>query len=149
MAVAKRLPEFRQDIADQFMQASNTMKGLPGFLGIRIVEITPGRLRAEMEVTPQLLTPIGNMHGGVLAAVCDHVLGCVCYSHMAPGQWAATTEFKLNLLAPVTGGLLAAEAEIISMTKATAVVRIDVDNDGRACCAAQGTVLIRDPKPAK
>jgi len=28
------------------------------------------------------------------------------------------------------------------------VVRIDVTNEGRACCAAQGTVLIRDPRPA-
>jgi uncharacterized protein (TIGR00369 family) len=84
----------------------------------------------------------------VLSAVCDHVLGCVCYPHMKRGQWAATTEFKLNLLAPVTKGTVAAEAEIVSLTRATAVVRIQVENEGRLAAIAQGTVLIRDPKPA-
>ena len=87
------------------------------------------------------------MHGGVLAALCDHVLGCVCYPHMKPGQWAATTEFKINYLAPVSQGLVVAEAEIVSMTRTTAVVRIEVLNDDRIAYIAQGTVLVRDPKP--
>jgi len=147
MAITAKLPEFNQEIADAFMDASNSMAGLPDFLGVRIVHAEPSMIRAEMPVTEQLLTPIGNMHGGVLAALCDHVLGCVCYPHMKKGQWAATTEFKLNLLAPVSTGIVVAEATLISMTKSTAVVRIDVSNEGRACCAAQGTVLIRDPRP--
>jgi uncharacterized protein (TIGR00369 family) len=93
-----------------------------------------------------LLTPFGNLHGGVMAAVCDHVLGCVCYPHMKRGQWAATTEFKLNYLAAVSAGTLVAEAEIVSMTRSTAVVRIEVTNGERIACIAQGTVLVRDPK---
>lgn len=148
MSNTAKLPEFNAEIAKAFIASSNAMTGLPEFLGIRITQVEPGKLVAEMEVAPRLLTPIGNMHGGVLAAVCDHVLGCVCYPHMRKGQWAATTEFKLNLLAPVSGGKLTAEATLVTMTKSTAVVRIDVNNDGRPCCAAQGTVLIRDPKPA-
>lgn len=147
MALTIKLPEFNREIADAFIGASNSMTGLPEFLGVQIVHVEPGMIRAEMPVTEKLLTPIGNMHGGVLAAVCDHVLGCVCYPHMKKGQWAATTEFKLNLLAPVTEGTVVAEARLISMTKSTAVVRIDVSNEGRVCCAAQGTVLIRDPRP--
>jgi acyl-coenzyme A thioesterase PaaI-like protein len=43
---------------------------------------------------------------------------------------------------------VAAEAEIVSLTRATAVVRIQVENEGRLAAIAQGTVLIRDPKPA-
>jgi 1,4-dihydroxy-2-naphthoyl-CoA hydrolase len=147
MALAIKLPDFNQEIADAFIGASNSMTGLPEFLGVQIVHAEPGMIRAEMPVTEKLLTPIGNMHGGVLAAICDHVLGCVCYPHMKKGQWAATTEFKLNLLAPVTEGTVVAEARLVSMTKSTAVVRIDVSNEGRVCCAAQGTVLIRDPRP--
>jgi len=68
---------------------------------------------------------------------------------MQSGQWAATTEFKLNLLSPVSSGTVVAEARIIAMTRSTAVVRIDVENDGRACGAAQGTVLIMQPRPPK
>jgi len=137
---------FDASVAKGFIDASKKLEGLPGFLGVEFVEFEPGHLRAELDVRPELLTPFGNMHGGVLAAVCDHVLGCVCYPHMKPGQWAATTEFKVNYLAPVITGSVVVDAEIISMTRATAVVRIGVRNAERLACIAQGTVLIRDPK---
>ena len=135
-------------IAAAFLEANEKLWGLPAFLGVRFTEFKPGVLRAALEVRDELLTPFKNLHGGVLSAACDHVLGCVCYPHMKRGQWAATTEFKLNLLAPVTQGRLTIEAEIVSLTRATAVVRIQVENEGRLACIAQGTVLIRDPKPA-
>jgi 1,4-dihydroxy-2-naphthoyl-CoA hydrolase len=82
----------------------------------------------------------------VLAALCDHLLGCVCYPHMKPGQWAATTEFKLNYLAPVSEGAVVAEATIVALTRSTAVVRIEARNGERTACIAQGTVLIREAK---
>src|SRR4029453_1467848 len=147
--MAETLAErFDPEVAAGFVRANDKLTGLPKFLGLRIVDVGPGTLRAEMEVRDELLTPFKNVHGGVISAVCDHVLGCVCYPVMKRGQWAATTEFKLNLLAPVTEGKLSAEAEILSLTRATAVVRIQVENEGRLACVAQGTVLIRDPKPA-
>ena len=120
--------------------------GIDAWLGIRIEEVWAGGLRAVVPVRPDLLTFIGNMHGGVLAALCDHLLGTVCYPVMARGSWAATTEFKINYLAPVTGGDLIGTANIESLTKSTAVVRIEVTNDGRTVCLAQGTVLVKAPK---
>ncbi len=125
--------------------------GLMGFLGIRHTESGAGFLTAELEVREDLLTPFGTAHGGVVSALVDHALGSVMYAVMEKGQWAATTEFKLNLLRPVREGSVAARAEIISMSRRTAVVRIDVtnrvgDDDGRLCAAAQGTVSIQDPK---
>ncbi len=120
--------------------------GLPAFLDIHHSSVGPGTLTARIETRPELMTPFGNLHGGVLAALCDHVLGTVCYPVIPRGAWAATTEFKVNYLAPVTSGALQATATIVSMTKRTAVVRIDVVNDGRPVCMAQGTVLIMAPK---
>lgn len=86
------------------------------------------------------------MHGGVLSAFCDHMLGCVCYPAMKPGQWAATTEFKINLTAPVTQGVVEARAEIVNMSRTQAVVRLDLTNEGRVVAMAQGTVTVRDPR---
>ena len=62
------------------------------------------------------------------------------------GAWVATTEFKLNLLRPVSSGVCVAVAEIISLTKRSGVARIDITNDGKGVCAAQGTVTIVLPK---
>ena len=120
--------------------------GLMGYLGIRHVSFGPGTMVAELDVREELLTPFGTAHGGVVSALADHVLGSVMYPVMESGQWAATTEFKLNLLRPVRDGVVRAEAIVISMSRRTAVVRIDVTNGDRLCAAAQGTVSIQDPR---
>ena len=137
---------YDEKVAKGIARGHEKAGGLPGFLGIRIVDYWAGGLRGEVEVRDELLTPFKNLHGGVLAAIVDHMLGTVCYPVMPPGAWAATTEFKLNYLAPITEGTLSATSQIVSMTKRTAVVRIEVTNDDRLCCAAQGTVLIMLPK---
>jgi len=121
-------------------------RGIDGFLGVVVTSIEPGRLVAEMEVTADLITGMKTMHGGCLSAMCDHVLGVVMYPVMPSGYWAATTEFKINLLAPVTTGVCRATSEIIAITKRMAVVRIDIENEGRLVAAAQGTCTIVAPK---
>ena len=128
--------------------ANQAMPGLPAYLGIRLVEFGPGRLVAEMDVRDELKTHIGNLHGGVMAGLVDHVLGVVAYPLMQRGAWAATTEFKLNYLAPVSEGTLRAESQVVSMTRTTAIVRVEVSNGARLACIAQGTLLLRAPKPA-
>ena len=138
---------FDQRVADGLVRAHEKGEGLPGYLGIRLTETWPGGMRAEVAVRDDLLNPFGNLHGGVLAALCDHVLGTVCYPVIPPGAWAATTEFKVNLLAPVRDGMLRARSEVLALTKRTAVVRIDVSNNDRIVGLAQGTVTISLPKP--
>ncbi len=123
--------------------------GIDGFLGLEITKVEPGKLICQMPVIEKLMTPMGNMHGGCLSALCDHVLGTVMYPVMPPGYWAATTEFKINLLAPVTGGVCVATSEIISMSKRLAVVRIEIENEGRMVAVAQGTCTIVAPKAPK
>ena len=117
--------------------------GIDGCLGTRVVEMEAGRLVVEFDVGDEHLTFIGNMHGGCLAALCDHCLGVVLYPVMPPGSWAATTEFKVNYLRPVSGGTCRATAVIESMTKRSAVVTIRVENEGRLAAIAQGTCTVK------
>jgi uncharacterized protein (TIGR00369 family) len=137
---------YSQKLMDTFLELES-QTGITDFLGVRFTEGGPGRLVAEMEVRPELVTMIGNLHGGVVAVLIDHVLGSVMYPVMPRGWWAATTEYKINNLAPVRGGTLRAEANVVAMTRSTSVVRIDVTNDGRLVSIAQGTCLLREPKP--
>ena len=139
-------PQYDARTAAGLQGSAAAAGGLAAFLAIEHIEVGAGTLHARVAVRDDLLTPFGNLHGGVLAALCDHVLGTVLYPVIPRGAWAATTEFKINYLAAVTTGLLDARAQIISLTKRTAVVRIDVENEGRLACAAQGTVLVVAPK---
>ena len=138
--------QFNEQIAQRFIGPATGQGGIVEFLGFEITAASPGKMEGQFVVRDELITHIGNMHGGVLSAFCDHMLGCVCYPAMQKGQWAATTEFKINLTAPVSKGVVTAKAEIINMTRTMAVVRIDVENEGRICAMAQGTCTIRDPK---
>lgn len=137
---------FNEDVANRFMKPSKGAGGIVDFLGFELTGASQGRMTGRFQVRTDLLTGFGNMHGGVLSAFCDHLLGCVCYPAMQKGQWAATTEFKINLTAPVSKGEVTGEAEIVHMTKSMAVIRINVHNEGRLCAMAQGTCTIRDPR---
>ncbi len=131
------------------VRAHDAPGGLPGYLGIRFESLTAGRLVATMPVRDELVTPMGAVHGGVMAGFVDHTLGCVLYPLMKRGQWAATTEFKLNYLRAVKSGTLTAEATVLTMGRRSAVVRVDVSNDGKLACVAQGTLLVSDPPTSK
>jgi uncharacterized protein (TIGR00369 family) len=139
---------YNEAVADAMLAgAVGQAGGLPEFLGLRTVAVGPGTMTAEIDVRPDLLNPFGSLHGGVLSALVDHVLGAVLYPLIPPGTWAATTEFKLNLIAPVREGTLSARSEVIAMSRRTAVVRIDATVGDRIVGAAQGTVTITEPKP--
>ncbi|MCZ7531156.1 MAG: PaaI family thioesterase [Acidimicrobiia bacterium] len=120
--------------------------GLSSFLGFRHTELTAGRLVVEMDARDELKNPFGSLHGGCLSALVDHCLGMVFYPMIPKGAWVATTEFKLNLMKPVTSGTCVAVTEVVALTKRSGVARIDISNDGSAVCAAQGTVTIVPPR---
>lgn len=134
------------DLARSIADASSAGGGLPEYLGVRTTEVGPGVMTAELQVRPELLNPFGSLHGGVIAALADHVLGAVLYPVIPHGSWAATTQLNMNFTAPVSEGTLVARSEIIALTKRTAVVRIDIHNDDRLAGAAQGTVTITIPR---
>lgn len=141
---------FDEQIAKAMLQnnysGNQTGGGLPAYLGITTDSVGPGRLTCGLTVTDELLNPFGAAHGGVVSALIDHALGAVCFPVIPRGSWPATQEFKLNFTAPARPGAMTAEAQIVSLSKRTAIVRIDVLNEGRLVCAAQGTVAIMPPK---
>ena len=142
-------PEFERYDPDIAAALSDTslQGGLPAYLQVRTDEVGPGQMTCSLVVRDELRNPFGTIHGGVLAALVDHVLGAVLYPVIPPGAWAATTEFKVNLTRPVREGTLQATARIATLGRRTAVVQVEVDNDGRLAGLAQGTVTVVPPRP--
>lgn len=137
---------YNEQIAAGILEFGNALGGLPAYLGIEFTDVTPGNLKARAELREELITPSGNVHGGALAAILDHVTGTVVYPLMPEGCWGATTELKLNYVAPVQAGVLDAEARVLAMTRRSAVVRGELVAAGRLICAAQGTITIVQPR---
>lgn len=140
---------YDDSIARGMLDVGSGAGGLPSYLGIEHVRFEPGRFFATATIAPELLTPFGNAHGGVTAAIVDHVTGVVVYPLMQRGQWAATTEIKVNYLAPLRAETIDAEASVVAMTKRSAVVRCELyrrDERRRVLAAAQATLTIVDPR---
>jgi uncharacterized protein (TIGR00369 family) len=139
---------YNPQIAESFLKAgkSSGAGGLPEYLGIELVKFEPAKLWAKATIRDDLLTPFGNAHGGVVAAIVDHVTGVVVYPLMKPGQWAATTEIKTNYIAPVKAGTVECEASVLAMTNRSAIVRAELYFGERLAAAAQATLTIVDPR---
>jgi 1,4-dihydroxy-2-naphthoyl-CoA hydrolase len=146
--VAPTLHErYDPEIAARFLAGGNAgAGGLPGYLGLELVKFDVAKLWARATIREELLTPFGTAHGGVVAAIVDHVTGVVVYPLMKPGQWAATTEIKTNYIAPVKAGLVECEATVLAMTNRSAIVRAELYFGERMAAAAQATLTIVDPR---
>jgi 1,4-dihydroxy-2-naphthoyl-CoA hydrolase len=142
----RNFEHFDEKMAAGMLHPTTDLGGLPNYLAIRHTELSAGRLVAEMDAREELLTPFGSLHGGCLSALVDHCLGVVFYPVIPRGAWVATTEFKLNLIKPVSAGICRATAQVLALAKRSGVARIDVVNDDQLVCAAQGTVTIVLPK---
>ena len=138
---------FDEKIAERMLKDGHKWGGgLPQYLGIELVRFEPGKLWCRANVGDDLLTPMGNLHGGAVAAIVDHVTGVVMYPLMPSGYWAATTEIKTNYIAALKAGVLETESTVIAMTNRSAVVRGEVYAEGRLAAAAQATLTIVAPR---
>jgi uncharacterized protein (TIGR00369 family) len=140
---------FDQALADQMLDPvlNTNSNGLPDYLGLRLVDAGPGTATAEIDVKPELLQSFGAVHGGVMATLIDHVLGASIFPSVPRGTWPATLEFKLNYLAAVREGTMRAVGEVITLRRRTAVVQVEVTNDGKPVAIALCTISLNPPKP--
>ena len=116
-------------------------------LGVRRTLMAGGRARFEVTVGPQHLNPHGIVHGGVVYSLVDYAMGGALTSRLAPGERCATLEIKINYLAPVAAGLLAAEAGVVDRTARVGVLDARVHTGaGELVALATGTFYIQSAK---
>jgi uncharacterized protein (TIGR00369 family) len=95
--------------------------GLVAHLGIELLEVTPERVLARLEMKPALATVGGSIHGGTLMAFADTVGAAGTVANLEEGQRTATLESKTNFIAPCRSGHVRAEAKPIHKGKRTQV----------------------------
>ena len=84
MADTSSFEHFDERIAQGLISANQALTGLPQFLDAQIVAITPGTLKASVAVRPELLTPFGSLHGGVMAALSEATVAAWISSITSP-----------------------------------------------------------------
>lgn len=103
---------------------------LPGLLGVDIIEIAPGRLRARLPVRPELLAPNGYLHAGTVVSFADTCAGYGCIASLPEGASSFTTiDLASNFLGTARSGVILAEATMRHGGRTTQVWDVTVTHE--------------------
>jgi 1,4-dihydroxy-2-naphthoyl-CoA hydrolase len=126
-----------------------SLSGLfPEKLGLRFLEVSKDSLRAEIEVTRDLCTMPGRMHGGALMAFADTLGAYGTVLNLPAGHSTTTIESKTNFFsAGVEGRRVIATTTPIHRGRSTMVwqTRIERD-DGRLVALITQTQMVLEPR---
>ena len=117
---------------------------LPEHLGVRLVSVAPDLIVAEIDVTRNLCTAPGLMHGGAIMAFAD-TLGAVGTSaNLPPGAGTTTIESKTNFFrGGVEGTTLRGECRPMHRGRRTQVWQTTILNpDGKLVAQVTQTQMV-------
>ncbi|WP_135467546.1 hotdog fold thioesterase [Crenalkalicoccus roseus] len=121
---------------------------LPGLLGIRLLEIGPDFVRAEMPVDERHIQPFGILHGGA-SVVLAETIGSFCGVMALPeGQAVVGAEVSASHLAPVRrGDSVQALCRPLRLGRTLQVWEIALRRgDGALTCVCRLTVAVREAR---
>ena len=109
---------------------------LPGLMGMKLMEVTPERILASMEVRPDLCTVGEILHGGALMAFADTLGGIATFINMEKGARTTTIESKTNFLGAMpVGTRITGECIPLHRGKTTMVWQTHVKSENGKLCA--------------
>jgi uncharacterized protein (TIGR00369 family) len=73
-------------------------------LGFGWVSVEPGKVVFELTPAEFHYNPIGSVHGGVYATVCDSACGCAVHSMLPAGAYYTSQDLAIRFIRPVTAG---------------------------------------------
>ena len=121
------------------------MPPVADLLGWQLDEVDPaaGTITVTFEARPEFANPMGNIQGGILAAMLDDTMGPALVATLPPGQFAPTLEMKVSYFAPAKVGPLWGHGRVVQAGRTNAFVEADlVDTDGTLIARASATVRI-------
>ena len=119
-------------------------------LGLRLVEVSEGRVVFAGTAAETFYNGLGVAHGGFAATMLDSALGCAINTVMPAGRLFTTLELKINYTRPLRRevGDVRCEAAVIhaGMRTATSEGRI-VDASGKIYAHGTTTCIVIDSSP--
>jgi uncharacterized protein (TIGR00369 family) len=112
-------------------------------LGMRFLEVSSDRVRAELDVREELCTVPGVMHGGAIMAFADTLGGVATSLNLPPGAGTTTIESKTNFLAAArTGQKVSGECVPLHKGKQTLVWQTRVTVEDRVIALVTQTQVV-------
>lgn len=118
----------------------------PGRMGVRLTELAPERVVAQMEVRPDLCTAGGILHGGAYMAFADTLGAVGTIVNLPEGKRTTTTDSSTKFIAGARVGTTVTGTSVaLHRGRTTQVWQTSVTNaDGKLCAVVTQTQLVLD-----
>ena len=99
-------------------------------LGWKALEAEPdsGRIRVQFEATRDFTNPMGNVQGGILAAMRDDTMGPALATTFEKDEFAPTLELKINFIRPARPGILIGTGRVVHRGGTVAYLQGELHN---------------------
>jgi uncharacterized protein (TIGR00369 family) len=143
---SRELPgvEFLSSIANGTLPAPP----IAATLDFTITTVQPGKVVFELTPAEFHYNPIGSVHGGVAATLCDSACGCAVQSMLPAGSYYVSQDLSVKFLRPVlaTTGRLRCEGTVTHLGSRTALAQAQlISEDGKLHAHATSSCLIFRP----
>ena len=123
----------------------------PGLMGVRLMEVTPERVVASMEVRPDLCTTGNVLHGGAIMAFADTLGAIGTIANLPKDARTTTIESKTNFIGPaMVGTTVRAECVAIHRGRRTMVWQTRVTSEnGKLLAVVTQTQMVLPSETSK
>ena len=129
------------------VRASFARQKAMDLIGARLAVVEPGYTEITLPYRPELTQQKSYVHGGILGMIADSACGYAAYSLMPATSSLVTVEYKINILAPARGDLLA-RGQVIRPGRTLTVARGEIFTaDGMHVASMQQTLMMLADTP--
>ena len=111
-------------------------------IGASLAAVEAGTSEIRLPYREDLTQQKGFVHGGIIGMIADSACGYAAYSLMPPSASLVTVEYKMNILAPARGPLVA-RGTVVKAGRTLTVARAEVyAEDGTHVASMQQTLMM-------
>ena len=112
------------------------------FIGACLTVVEAGHVEIALPFRADLTQQKGYVHGGILGMIADSACGYSAFSLMPADCSLVTVEYKINILTPALGSLVA-KGEVVKAGRTLTVARAEVySDDGKHVATMQQTLMM-------
>jgi uncharacterized protein (TIGR00369 family) len=111
-------------------------------IGATLSAVEAGATEISLPYRDDLTQQKGFVHGGIIGMIADSAAGYAAYSLMPASASLVTVEYKMNILAPARGALVA-KGKVVKAGRTLTVARAEVyAQDGTHVASMQQTLMM-------
>jgi uncharacterized protein (TIGR00369 family) len=111
-------------------------------IGASLTLVEPGYVEIKLPFRHDLTQQKGFVHGGILGMIADTACGYSAFSLMPADCSLVTVEYKMNILTPARGGLVA-KGQVVKPGRTLTVARAEVyADDGKHVASMLQTLMM-------